>query len=131
VGNRGMFRSIRDLIFRPGYMIRDYLRGMQMAYFPPFKMFFLLIALSLVVDSGLNIQGINRSKLNEAEEHEIVAGWFNSEEKQTEEGEAKRDEENYFYVGCWEYKGKGNEPELIKEPLEYEAIKVQTRNYKN
>ena len=65
-------------------MIRDYLRGMQMAYFPPFKMFFLLIALSLVVDSGLNIQGINRSKLNEAEEHEIVAGWFNSEEVQTE-----------------------------------------------
>lgn len=83
VGNRGMFRSIRDLILRPGYMIRDYLRGMQMAYFPPFKMFFLLIALSLVVDSGLNIQGINRSKLNEAEEHEIVAGWFNSEEVQT------------------------------------------------
>ena len=65
-------------------MIRDYLRGMQMAYFPPFKMFFLLIALSLVVDSGLNIQGINRSKLNEAEEHEIVAGWFNSEEEQIE-----------------------------------------------
>ncbi|MBR6961992.1 MAG: hypothetical protein IKH86_00005, partial [Prevotella sp.] len=53
------------------------------------------------------------------------------EEYQTEEGEAKRDDENYFYVGCWEYKGKGNEPELIKEPLEYEAIKVQTRNYKN
>lgn len=84
VGNRGMFRSIRDLILRPGYMIRDYLRGMQMAYFPPFKMFFLLIALSLVVDSGLNIQGINRSKQNEAKEHEIVAGWFNSAEKQTE-----------------------------------------------
>ena len=43
----------------------------------------------------------------------------------------KRDDENYFYVGCWEYKGKGVEPELSKEPLEYEAIKVQTRNYKN
>jgi hypothetical protein len=45
LGNRGMFRSIRDLILRPGYMIRDYLRGMQMAYFPPFKMFFLLLAI--------------------------------------------------------------------------------------
>ena len=32
LGNRGMFRSIRDLILRPGYMIRDYLRGMQMAF---------------------------------------------------------------------------------------------------
>ena len=42
MGNRGMFRTLRDLLLRPGYMIRDYLHGMQMAYFPPFKMFFLL-----------------------------------------------------------------------------------------
>ena len=60
LGNRGMFRTIRDLILRPGYMIRDYLQGMQMAYFPPFKLFFLLIALSLLVESGLNIRGVNR-----------------------------------------------------------------------
>ena len=60
LGNRGMFRTIRDLILRPGYMIRDYLQGMQMAYFPPFKMFFLLIALSLLVQTGLNIKGVNR-----------------------------------------------------------------------
>ena len=60
LGNRGMSRTIRDLILRPGYMIRDYLQGMQMAYFPPFKMFFLLIALSLLVQTGLNIKGVNR-----------------------------------------------------------------------
>lgn len=60
LGNRGMFRTIRDLLLRPGYMIRDYLQGMQMAYFPPFKMFFLLIALSLLVSSGFNIKGENR-----------------------------------------------------------------------
>ena len=59
VGNRGMFRSIRDLILRPGYMIRDYLSGMQMAYFPPFKLFFLLMTLSLVVESGFNLKGEN------------------------------------------------------------------------
>ena len=63
--------------------------------------------------------------------NESCGGHFR-EEYQTEEGEAKRDDENYFYVGCWEYKGSDTaEPELIKEPLEYEAIKVQTRNYKN
>ena len=73
LGNRGMFRSIRDLILRPGYMIRDYLRGMQMAYFPPFKMFFLLLALSLLVDSGLNIQGINREEQNEKETEELFS----------------------------------------------------------
>jgi hypothetical protein len=60
LGNRGMFRTLRDLILRPGYMIRDYLQGMQMAYFPPFKLFFLLIALSLLVESGFNIKGTNR-----------------------------------------------------------------------
>lgn len=63
LGNRGMFRSIRDLILRPGYMIRDYLQGMQMAYFPPFKMFFLLLALSLLVDTGLNIKLENRIEI--------------------------------------------------------------------
>lgn len=56
LGNRGMFRSIRDLMFRPGYMIRDYLSGMQSAYFPPFKMFFLLAAFSLVVEHGLDLE---------------------------------------------------------------------------
>ena len=56
LGNRGMFRTIRDLLFRPGYMIRDYLSGMQMAYFPPFKMFFLVITLYVLVNSGFNIR---------------------------------------------------------------------------
>ena len=68
-----MFRSIRDLILRPGYMIRDYLRGMQMAYFPPFKMFFLLLTLWLVVDSGLNIQFVNRDKQNKKETEQIFS----------------------------------------------------------
>ena len=72
LGNRGMFRTIRDLILRPGYMIRDYFRGMQMAYFPPFKLFFLLLALSVLVDSGMNIQGVNREKQNEKEGKELV-----------------------------------------------------------
>ena len=60
LGNRGMFRTIRDLLLRPGNMIRDYISGMQMAYVPPFKLFFLLTALSLLIDSGLNIKGENR-----------------------------------------------------------------------
>ena len=59
VGNRGMFRTLRDLILRPGYMIRDYISGMQMAYFPPFKMLFLLSTLSILVSSGFNLEGKN------------------------------------------------------------------------
>ncbi len=63
--------------------------------------------------------------------NESCGGHFR-EEYQTEEGEAKRDDENYFYVGCWEYQGDDEkDPVLYKEPLVYEAIKVQTRNYKS
>lgn len=53
IGNRSMFRSLRDLIFRPGYMIRDYLSGKQSAYFPPIQMFFILAGFSLLVEHGL------------------------------------------------------------------------------
>ncbi len=63
--------------------------------------------------------------------NESCGGHFR-EEYQTEEGEAKRDDENYFYVACWNYQGNDEKaPQLIKEKLEYEAIKVQTRNYKS
>ena len=62
---------------------------------------------------------------------ESCGGHFR-EEYQTEEGEAKRDDENFFYVACWEYQGSDEKaPVLLKEPLVYEAIKVQTRNYKS
>ena len=62
---------------------------------------------------------------------ESCGGHFR-EEHQTEEGEAKRDDENFFYVSCWKYNDNDEKaPSLIKEPLHYEAIKVQTRNYKN
>ena len=54
MGNRSMFRTIRDLMIRPGYMIRDYLSGMRSAYFPPFQMFFILATFSLVVELGIN-----------------------------------------------------------------------------
>ena len=69
---------------------------------------------------------------NDALHREESCGGHFREEHQTEEGEAKRDDENFFYVGCWEYQGNDDTaPVLSKEPLEYEIIKVQTRNYKS
>ena len=61
IGNRSMLRTLRDLMFRPGFMIRDYLRGMQSAYFPPFKMFFLLAAFSLIAKYGIDL-GLSGNK---------------------------------------------------------------------
>ncbi|MBR1520391.1 MAG: DUF3667 domain-containing protein [Bacteroidaceae bacterium] len=65
IGNRSMFRTLRDLILRPGYMIRDYLSGMQMAYFPPFQMLFLLTTLSFIILYGVNIRGITYEDLRQ------------------------------------------------------------------
>jgi len=60
---------------------------------------------------------------------ESCGGHFR-EESQTPEGEAKRDDENFAYVAAWEYKGDNVEPELHKEHLKFEAIKLVQRNYK-
>ena len=62
--------------------------------------------------------------------NESCGGHFR-EEYQTEEGEAKRDDKNCFYVSCWEYQGEDKDPVKYTEPLKYEAIEVKTRNYKN
>ncbi|MDR2823631.1 MAG: fumarate reductase/succinate dehydrogenase flavoprotein subunit [Prevotellaceae bacterium] len=53
------------------------------------------------------------------------------EEMQTEDGEAKRDDEKFMYVSAWEYKDENTLPEQHKEPLKYEFVKVATRNYKD
>ncbi|MGL5682313.1 MAG: fumarate reductase/succinate dehydrogenase flavoprotein subunit [Marinifilaceae bacterium] len=51
-------------------------------------------------------------------------------ESVTEEGEAKRNDEDYKYVSVWEYKGDTTAPELHKEDLVFENIKVSQRSYK-
>jgi succinate dehydrogenase / fumarate reductase flavoprotein subunit len=60
---------------------------------------------------------------------ESCGGHFR-EEHQTEEGEAKRDDENFAFVGAWEYKGANAEPALHKEPLTFEYVKPAQRSYK-
>ena len=59
---------------------------------------------------------------------ESCGGHFR-EEMQTEDGEAKRDDENFCFVSAWEYKETGN-PELHKEPLVFEVAHPSQRSYK-
>lgn len=66
--------------------------------------------------------GLNRN--------ESCGGHFRIE-YQTPEGEALRDDEHYAYAAIWEYKGTGNEPELHKEDLKFEAVHLAQRNYKD
>ena len=60
--------------------------------------------------------------------NESCGGHFR-EESQTEEGEAKRDDENYAYVAAWEYKGESDWV-LHKEQLNFEIAKPTQRSYK-
>ncbi len=66
-----------------------------------------------------------KDALNRAES---CGGHFR-EESQTEDGEAKRDDENFSYVAAWEYKGESNW-EMTKEPLQFEIVKPTQRSYK-
>ncbi len=60
---------------------------------------------------------------------ESCGGHFR-EESQTEDGEAKRNDEKFCYVGAWEYKGDNETPELSKEPLTFDNVHLVTRSYK-
>jgi succinate dehydrogenase / fumarate reductase flavoprotein subunit len=60
---------------------------------------------------------------------ESCGGHFR-EESQTPDGEALRDDANYSYVAAWEFKGVGTQPELHKEPLEFEEVHPTQRSYK-
>jgi len=51
-------------------------------------------------------------------------------EHQTEDGEATRNDEDFAFVGVWEYLGDDVEPALHREPLIYENVKLATRSYK-
>ena len=60
---------------------------------------------------------------------ESCGGHFRAE-SQTEEGEALRHDDEFAYVGAWEWTGEGNLPTLHKEPLVYKAIELKQRSYK-
>ena len=67
-----------------------------------------------------------RDALNRSES---CGGHFR-EESQTEEGEAKRNDEDFSYAAAWEYNPSGGEPTLHKEELTFENVKLTQRSYK-
>jgi succinate dehydrogenase / fumarate reductase, flavoprotein subunit len=61
--------------------------------------------------------------------NESCGGHFRTE-YQMPDGEAMRNDEDYCYVGAWEFKGDNKEPELHKEPLTFENVHLAVRSYK-
>ncbi|MFI6517234.1 fumarate reductase/succinate dehydrogenase flavoprotein subunit [Spirillospora sp. NPDC050679] len=60
---------------------------------------------------------------------ESCGGHFRAE-SQDEDGEAKRDDDNFAYVAAWEWAGQDQQPVLHKEALEFEYVKPTQRSYK-
>ena len=59
LGNRPMFRTLRELYTRPGYMIRDYLNGHRQFYFPPFKLVAVAVVLLIFVGWLTGVHGLS------------------------------------------------------------------------
>lgn len=66
--------------------------------------------------------------LDALEREESCGGHFRIEYE--EEGEAKRDDENFAHVAVWEYTGHTKKPLRHKEELVFENVKLSTRSYK-
>jgi len=60
---------------------------------------------------------------------ESCGGHFR-EEHVTEEGEARRDDENFAHAAVWEFTGVGNAPVRHEEPLAFEHVPLSQRSYK-
>jgi len=60
---------------------------------------------------------------------ESCGGHFR-EEYQTEDGEAKRNDQDFCHAAVWEYQGDGVVPKRHEEKLVYENVKLATRSYK-
>ena len=71
-------------------------------------------------------------KVRDALHREESCGGHFREESQTEEGEAKRDDENFSYVAAWEWGGEDIQRDAVlnKEPLEFERVELTQRSYK-
>ena len=63
------------------------------------------------------------------ERDESCGGHFRTEH-QTEDGEAKRNDDTFCHASVWEYSGNTAKPNLHKEQLTFENVKLATRSYK-
>lgn len=90
--------------------------------------------LNVELEKALRLQDfieIGELMAHDALDREESCGGHFRTEYQTPEGEALRNDNEYSYVSCWEYQGEDKAPVMYKEPLDYEFVVRQQRNYKS
>jgi len=86
--DNGFGRTLMDLLYRPGYMIRDFIAGKRILYFRPFQTLFILAALYIMAVQLIDPDALKRNeeKSEEAQRQEIIA---TREQLQKQMSEAK------------------------------------------
>ncbi len=75
-----------------------------------------------------DFSGLGDVMIHDALTREESCGGHFREEHQTDENEAKRDDQNFSYVAAWEY--ANSKHKLHQENLKFENVKLATRSYK-
>lgn len=75
--DNGFGRTLLELLYRPGYMIRDFIGGKRIEYFRPFQTLFILAALYIMavqlVDSEALSKKAKTEKTEQTDKEEIIA----------------------------------------------------------
>lgn len=78
--DRGLWRTMKDLLVRPGYMIREYLNGKTKPYFSSLKyllvaiaLFYLLVSIASMVDAGDTLSALDWKKKYFYNDHPLIS----------------------------------------------------------
>ena len=73
--DNGFGRTLLDLLYRPGYMIRDFIAGKRILYFRPFQTLFVLAALYIMAVQLVDPEALKekKEKSQEVQRQEILA----------------------------------------------------------
>lgn len=126
--NVGMSRNatgLKSAISKIGNLRQEFHSGLQMPL--PDGGRSTALEMALRVEDFLDLGEL--MAMDALERAESCGGHFR-EESQTEEGEAKRDDENFSHVAAWQNHGAVSKSVLHKEKLEFEYCKPTQRSYK-
>ena len=82
--DHGFSRNLIELLYRPGYMIRDYLKGKRVHYYKPFQTLFVLAALYIMGVQLIDPAAIKLSE-KEMEEEPTIASLMDDIKYQQEQ----------------------------------------------
>lgn len=91
--DNGFTRNLLELLYRPGYMIRDYLKGKRVHYYKPFQTLFVLAALYIMAVQLIDPESLaqlNKDDFGQLNYDELI------DQLETKQKHAARDSSKYY-----------------------------------